>query len=188
MHLRSHRRKKQSSPAVASRLSWCLAKSTSLMGMACAWLMLPLCCMARRSCSCTARQRCQIKTTYPILIDVHHWKDERMADAPNLQAQQHRLLSEGICIHQRLRSSHPSIPGQSIRLPTWTSLPPAVQSLFVSCGSQQQDDSVLSTFTVDCAVTCNQPCPSMQVPTSLHNRVYLHGYGSLTVKSGSKNL
>lgn len=115
VHLRSHRRKKQSSPAVASKFSWCCAKSASLMGMACAWLMLPLCCMARRSCSCTARQHCQIRTTYPGLLDVHHWTGERMADAPNLQARQHRLLSEGICVNRRLpqiskhtRSEHSS--------------------------------------------------------------------------------
>ena len=34
-----------------------------------------------------------------------------MADALNLQAQQHRLLLEGVRIHQRLHSSHPSILG-----------------------------------------------------------------------------
>lgn len=54
-HLRSHRRNMQSSPAVAMRLSWCRAKSTSLMGMEWAWLMLPLCCIALKSCSCTVR-------------------------------------------------------------------------------------------------------------------------------------
>ena len=112
VHLRSHRRKKQSSPAVASKFSWCCAKSVSLMGMACAWLMLPLCCMARRSCSCTARQHCQIRTTYPGLLDVHHWTGERMADAPNLQARQYRLLSKGICVNRRLP---PNIQAYQVR-------------------------------------------------------------------------
>ncbi len=54
-HLRSHRRNMQSSPAVAMRLSWCRAKSASLMGMEWAWLMLPLCCIALKSCSCKVR-------------------------------------------------------------------------------------------------------------------------------------
>ena len=44
----------QSMPAVASRLSCCLAKSMSLMGMECALVMVALCCMALRSCNCMA--------------------------------------------------------------------------------------------------------------------------------------
>ena len=54
-HLRSHRRNMQSSPAVAIRSSLWRAKSTSRIGIECAWLMLPLCCMARKSCSCTTQ-------------------------------------------------------------------------------------------------------------------------------------
>ena len=57
-HLRSHRRNMQSSPAVAIRLPCRRAKSTSRMGIECASLMLPLCCIALKSCSCTSQQAC----------------------------------------------------------------------------------------------------------------------------------
>ena len=37
---------------------------------------------------------------------------------------------------------------------TWTSLPPAVLNLLVSCGSQHPAERVDFALTVDCAVTC----------------------------------